>query len=121
MAEFVKEYDVRCHPLYYREDGSFDVKRRLGCMGCPLKHDKGLADFKRYPLLAKAWIRALRKYRETHPNTKIILQFHDEYEQFTSHLFFESLADFYLATREDMFGNKVECKKFLEDYFRIKL
>ena len=121
VAEFVKEYGVRCHPLYYTEDGRFDATRRLGCMGCPLSKDKGLAVFKRWPRLARAWIRALRKFRETHPNAKALLQFRDEYEQFAYNLFFESLEDFYLATREDLFGNSVDCKKFLEDFFKIVL
>lgn len=39
VEEFIKERGVKLHPLYYNEDGSLNVKKRLGCMGCPLKHD----------------------------------------------------------------------------------
>lgn len=35
--EFIKERGIKLHPLYYREDGTLDLTRRLGCMCCPLK------------------------------------------------------------------------------------
>ena len=38
--EFIKERGIKLHPLYYREDGSIDVAKRLGCMCCPLKYYK---------------------------------------------------------------------------------
>ena len=34
------------------------VKKRLGCIGCPLKSDNGLSDFEKYPNSVKAWINA---------------------------------------------------------------
>ena len=30
--EFIKERGIKLHPLYYREDGSIDITRRLGSM-----------------------------------------------------------------------------------------
>lgn len=35
VEEFIKERNIKCHPIYYRV-GQFDVTKRLGCMGCPL-------------------------------------------------------------------------------------
>ena len=48
IEEFVKERGIRLHPLYYREDGTLDCSRRLGCLGCPLQSDKGLQDFRSF-------------------------------------------------------------------------
>ena len=49
----VNEVGLEMHPDYYRADGSFDVKRRLGCIGCPLQGDRGKIDFLRYPGLLR--------------------------------------------------------------------
>lgn len=38
--EFIKERDIKLHPLYYRDDGTIDITQRLGCMCCPLKSPK---------------------------------------------------------------------------------
>ena len=68
IEEFVKERDVKLHPLYYNEDGSLNIKKRLGCMGCPLKSNNGLADFKANPKLVRAWLRAGKKWWDSKPN-----------------------------------------------------
>ena len=62
VEEFIKERDIKCHPIYYR-GGQFDVTKRLGCMGCPLKSKgKRIQEFKENPKLLKAWIRAGQKF-----------------------------------------------------------
>lgn len=45
VAEFIKERGIKCHPLYYDENGEFCVERRLGCIGCPMRSDNGKSDF----------------------------------------------------------------------------
>ena len=40
VVAFVEDRGIKLHPLYYREDGTIDPKRRLGCMGCPLASEK---------------------------------------------------------------------------------
>ena len=57
VERFIAERGIKCHPLYYDENGNFQVKERLGCIGCPLQSDNGKADFKRYPKLLKNIIR----------------------------------------------------------------
>ena len=52
-VEFVQAHGVRLHPHYYRENGSLDLSRRLGCIGCPLKGDNGKGDLKEYPLFLR--------------------------------------------------------------------
>lgn len=118
VEEFISTRGIKCHPLYY-ENGIFNVKKRLGCLCCPLRSDNGLAEFKRYPNMVKAWIRAGEKYWNTHPGVGIHKIFESIYDLFTQNIFFRSLEDFRIA-KDGMFG-KTDCKKFLEDYFRIKL
>ena len=35
--EFIQERGLTLHPHYYREDGTLDLTRRLGCMCSPLQ------------------------------------------------------------------------------------
>ena len=119
IEEFVKERRIKLHPLYYK-NGKLDVSERLGCMGCPLASDNGLSEFKRYPKLAKAWINNAKIWWNTHPNAKSRNKFKDVYELFVHNVFFNTYEDFRLATNGGMFEG-VNCKKFLEDYFKIKL
>ena len=49
VADYINAHGIQCHPLYYNDRAEFDVSQRLGCIGCPLASDNGLADFIRYP------------------------------------------------------------------------
>ena len=53
----VNSRSLECHPLYYDHEGKFRVERRLGCIGCPLKGDRGKNDFLAYPILLKQILR----------------------------------------------------------------
>lgn len=119
VEEFIKERDIRCHPLYYIK-GKFDVKQRLGCMGCPLASDNGLSDFKKKPGIVKAWVKNGEIWWNTHPELKSKTKFKDIYELFVHNVFFDTYEDFKLAVGGGMFES-TDCKKFLEDYFNIKL
>lgn len=119
VREFVTANGIQCHPLYYDEGGTFRVERRLGCLGCPLQSDRGVADLKRHPRMVREYIRRLRIWRETHPNTESCHRYRDEYEVFMRNKFFDSNEDFRLATT-GMFGD-IDCKAWLEEYFKIEL
>lgn len=121
VDNFIKQRGIKLHPLYYNEDGSLNVKKRLGCMGCPLKHDNGLADFKAHPKLVRAWLRAGQKWWESHPNLKSKEKFSDIYELFVSIIFFDSYEKSMLTINGGIFNDRIDCKKWLEDYFKIKL
>ena len=41
VAEFIKDRGIKCAPVYYDEQGRFQVSRRLGCIGCPLANRGG--------------------------------------------------------------------------------
>lgn len=90
VVEFITERGIKVHPLYYREDGTIDPQRRLGCMCCPLAYyEKRIDYFMRYPGMVRAYIRNAQKYRETHPQGKTVLKYADVYEWFTREIFFE--------------------------------
>lgn len=119
VADFVMMRNIRCHPLYYNTDGMFAPKRRLGCMGCPLKSDRGLADFKAHPKLVKFWLRNGNIWFQTHKIEKTKKKYKNHYEIFVQNLFFKDYESFRNAI-DNMFG-KIDCKQFLMNYFNIKL
>lgn len=118
VREFIQAESIKCHPLYY-VGGVFDVKKRLGCMGCPLAHDQGLKDFKERPVLVRAWCRAGNIWLQSHQYTSTAHKFRNVYELFVHNVFYHRYQDFKNAV-DGMFGT-VDCKQFLEDYFKIKL
>lgn len=119
VADFIRQRGIKCHPLYYDKDGNFCTNCRLGCMGCPQKSDRGLADFKANPRLVKFWLRNGEIWWNTHKLYKAKKKFKSHYEVFVRNVFFDSYDDFKNAI-DNMFG-KIDCKDFLEGYFNIKL
>ena len=121
VQRFVASNGIQCHPLYYDENGRFCVNRRLGCLGCPMASDNGLHDFRKYPRLVKAWVRAGNVWI-TKPNAKggkSREHCKDGYEYFVMHTFLDGLNDFKMV-QSGMFG-KVDCRQFLQEYFKIEL
>lgn len=90
-------------------------------MGCPLASDNGLSDFKEHSNLVKAWLRNGMIWWYEHPNTACHKTYESIYELFVSNVFFKSLAETKLAVDGGLFGEKIDCKIFLENYFNIKL
>lgn len=119
IEKFIQQRNIKCHKLYYDKNGKFHVERRLGCMGCPQKSDRGLADFKANPKLVKFWLRNGEIWWNTHKLKKTKKKFKNHYEVFVRNIFFEDYESFQNATN-NIFGT-IDCKKFLEDYFEIKL
>lgn len=121
VAEFVAVRGIKCHPLYYDGQGNFHVERRLGCLGCPLRADRGTGDFKAYPKLVKAWIRAGKVWFDTHPDAKCHKKFGNVYNVFFHNVFCDSYRDYLSKISTDLWGNKLDCKEELEKYFDIEL
>ena len=121
--EFIEERGIKLHPLYYREDGSIDVTKRLGCMCCPLKYYKTrLQDFKQYPGMVKAYLRCGNEYLKSHPESKTAKQHSDVYEYFVANAFFDNFRDYEKANLgEGIFSDKPDYKMLIEDYFHITL
>lgn len=120
VATFIKAHGIKCHSLYYR-GGEFDVTQRLGCIGCPLQSDNGVADFKQYPKMLRQLIRASKvwwdKEREEPLASKA--KFGHIYGLMAHNLFFDDY-DTFQAANTSMFG-KENWKQRLEDYFEINL
>ena len=87
-------------------------------MACPLK-SKRLEDFEKYPNLVKAWVNAGMVWWNTHPNANSHKKFEIIYDLFVRDVFFDSYAKF-REWKYNLFET-VDCKKFLEDYFKIRL
>ena len=121
VVEFIKERGIKCHPLYYDEKGNFHVERRLGCVGCPLmSKNKRKQHFKEHKGMLKAWLlwggRSLMRRKLKNKN----LFFADVYEWFTFELFYGNMNDF-KNSKQSIFGDSVDYRRFLEDYFGVDL
>lgn len=63
VAEFLKERNVKCSPVYYDADGTFHPERRLGCLCCPLASKKHrLREFEKYPKMVKAYLGGVKYF-----------------------------------------------------------
>lgn len=123
VAQFIAERGIKCHPLYYDEQGNFYVERRLGCIGCPLRSDNGKADFLAYPRFLKQLIRSAQIYLDTHPQVNAVEKFdNNAYNMLLHNLFFDSYEKYHNAVTGGMFPETaIDAKAFLEDYFKIDL
>ena len=122
VARFVAERGVQCHPLYYDEQGVFHAERRLGCIGCPLQSDNGKADYKKHPKLLKRLVKSVRVFLDTHPDCSSKKKFSDnEYNLVFHNLFCDSYDDYETKVSEDLWGDKLDTKAFLEEYFGVEL
>ena len=122
VEEFIKERDIKCHPLYYRGGGQFDVTKRLGCVGCPLQsRKKRIQEFKDNPKFLKAWIRAGQKRfkSEAYQNGDSKYHFKDAFEVMGYQLYCDNIDDFKEKTYT-LFG-EFDWKEFLEKEFNIDM
>ena len=122
VAEFIKERNIKCHPLYYSREGQFDVTKRLGCMGCPLaSRNKRIQFFKENPKWLKAWIRAGQKRytSEAYQNGKAKHKFKDAFETMGYMLFCDNMDEFKEKTYT-LFG-EFDWKEFLQNEFNIDM
>ena len=121
VEEFIKERNIKCHPLYY-SGGQFDVTKRLGCMGCPLaSRNKRIQFFKENPKWLKAWIRAGQKRytSEAYQNGKAKHKFKDAFEVMGYMLFCDNMDEFKEKTYT-LFG-EFDWKEFLQKEFNIDM
>ena len=119
VEEFIKERNIKCHPIYYK-DGHFDVKQRLGCIGCPLAwNGKRIKEFRQYPKMVRLWVKNAQVYYDSRKNDGKKRKYDNAIDAFVATLFFETYQDFYEHTYT-LFG-KTDWRKYLEDYFKIDL
>lgn len=106
---------LKVHNIYYNEEGQFNVKCRLGCIGCPLQSDRGKSNFIKYPKFLKLWYRNLvQYYKGDETKAGHVLVFHLFYSN-QVHGSVKFLQNFNGLFPHDDF------KHILEDYFKISL
>lgn len=115
VKAIISDKGLECHPLYYDEDGNFHVERRLGCIGCPLQGDRGVADFKQYPQLLRLIIQRGIKFHERMGRGAM-----DAYENIVYNLFYSNHGyGRFEQTYRGFF--QTDAKAFLEEKFNIDL
>jgi len=122
VVDFLCDKNIVCHPLYYREDGTFDPSVRLGCMCCPLaSKKKRLAEFVKWPNMVKLYCSSGQTYRENHPNSPNIKMFPTVYDWFIFSVFYDNYEQYKKQFCGSVFGiNNLDAKFYLEQYFNIK-
>ncbi len=121
VEEFIKSRGIKCHPLYYDEQGKFQVRRRLGCVGCPMQADNGVGDFQARQKLFKRLVDCVKVWYDTHPNISSRKKFGSVYNLVYHNLFCKTYDDYLTKTQRNLFGEDFDAKRYLEKYFRIKL
>lgn len=123
VAEFLTERGVKCHPLYYDEQGRLHPNRRLGCMCCPLQsRKKRIESFKEHPQMLRFYIKGGQTYLDNHPNSKINKLFNGNvYDWLTAQIFCNGEQQFREQFGTTMFDQSIDTKQFLEQQFNIEL
>ena len=120
VVEFLTDRKIKVHPLYYREDGTIDPKRRLGCMCCPLASTPNrIAEFKKYPGMVKLYLNAYKEFRKTHPDSAAVRNHETAEEGLVHDIFYPGSKEWFIVSN-GLFG-KPDFKGFLEKQFGIKL
>ena len=118
VENYIKMNDLKLAKHYYKQNGTIDFHRRLGCIGCPLKSDRGLAELKIYPKFLKKRLEIVKEYYKTHQKQKL----KNEYDAMICILFFKDYESFFLAKTGGFLGKDFgfDSKKKLEEIFNIK-
>lgn len=119
VVEFIAERGIKCHPHYYDEQGRFYPERRLGCIGCPMKHDAGRAEYRQYPRLFRQVVKAAKQWWDENPQTKAHQYYPNIYALVANNLFYSSYEEWRMKD-QGLFGH-VDWKAELERYFSINL
>jgi len=121
VADFIKERGIKCHPLYYDEHGNFHVERRVGCIGCPLASNQK-NEYRQYPKLLKQIIRHVQMCIDEHPERSINKKFNGSaYDVMYQDIFCKTYQEYQERLRPDLWGGRLDCKKYLEQCFGIEL
>lgn len=124
VAEFIAERGIKCHPLYYDEQGDFHVERRLGCICCPLASQRNRREgFIQYPKMLRAIIKNYQYYLDNHKDGKLYRRSNGSaYNSMFMQLFCENTEEYERRITGGLFPEQaIDAKKFLEEYFKTDL
>lgn len=117
IAEFIQESGIKCHPLYYDEQGVFHVERRLGCMCCPLMYyKKRIEEFRCHPKMVRFYLRGGVRFMSSHPQSYVHGLYGNVFEWFVCEVFCGGDLEKFRAKYKGS-----DCKLLLEEYFSINL
>lgn len=120
VAAFINDRNIKLAPIYYDESGKIDFNRRLGCLACPLKSDRGKQDFCKNHALLRAYLKAGKVFFDKHYSDQT--KYKDVYDLFLFRTFFKNTNDYLLSCKENnLFNSKINAKEFLENYFQTDL
>lgn len=123
VERFIAERGIKCAPVYYDEYGRFHVERRLGCIGCPLKSDNGLSDFKKYPKFFKQYVKSYQKFLDNHTGSNWWKRIDgNALNACFYYLFCKSDEEYQTLTGGGMQlfdTERVNAREFMENYFGI--
>ena len=119
VSAFIHDRKITCHPLYYDDSKNFCVSRRLGCIGCPLQADAGVADFIKYQKFFIRLVECVCLWWDTHPSAKSHTKFKSPYGLIAHNLFYKNYFT-WLADDYSLFGYR-DWKCLLESYFHVSL
>lgn len=122
IERFISERGIKCHPLYYDNNGVFHANRRLGCIGCPLAYKKHrIKEFKQFPGFAKLYINAAQKFLNDHPESHTLVNFKDAVEWFTFTLYCDTMDEWNSKFGPTLFDDGINCHDYLENLLDIKI
>jgi len=85
-----------------------------------MKSDNGKEDFKKYPKVLKRLVKAGQTFLDTHPNCSSRKKFGSAYNLVFQDLFCDSYDDYETKMSIDLWGEHLDTKEFLQQYFNIQ-
>ena len=86
-----------------------------------MKSDNGKGDYLKYPRMLKRLVISGKKFLESHPDCSSLRKFGNAYNLVFNDLFCKSYDDYLMKVSTDIWGSRLDVKKFLEDYFSVLL
>lgn len=123
VKEFIERRNIKCAPVYYDENGVFDVNRRLGCIGCPLASRKKRREaYLENPKMLLAQVKALQDNYDKRiaagvASPTIETCGGNAWVFFYATLFYDSVAEFKDKCTNLLFDFDIEA--YMKDYFKI--
>lgn len=123
VKEFIDRRNIKCAPVYYDENGVFDVNRRLGCIGCPLASRKKRREaYLENPKMLLAQVKALQDYYDKRVSTGVASASIEACSRnawvfFYATIFYDTIAQFKDKCTNLLFDFDIEA--YMKDYFKI--
>lgn len=123
VKEFIEQRKIKCAPVYYDENGEFDVNRRLGCVGCPLASRKKRREaYLENPKMLLAQVEALQDCYDKRvaagvASATIETCSRNAWVFFYATLFYDTIAEFKDKCTNLLFDFDIEA--YMRDYFKI--